>query len=65
MVIEDAREQGLHWVFLAEEEYRARVLEAEREYVDQLRTALADSEYLAGWRAAFVGAESGAPHTPS
>jgi hypothetical protein len=52
-------------VFLAEEEYRARVLEAEREYVDQLRTALADSEYLAGWRAAFVGAESGAPHTPS
>lgn len=59
--IDDAGQQGLHWVFLAEEEYRARVLLTEREYVDQLATALADPEYVAGWRAAFSGDDSGSP----
>ncbi len=57
-VITDAGGQGLHWVFLAEEEYRARVLEAERDYVDHLITALADPEYVEGWRAAFPTEES-------
>jgi DNA-binding PadR family transcriptional regulator len=64
-LVEDAQKQGLHWVFLAEEEYRARILKTEQEYVDQLRPALADPEYAAAWRKAVGGTESNTAQTGS
>lgn len=62
---QEARSHGVHWVFLAEDEYRARVLQAERDYVDELSVAMAGSEYAADWRAAASGEDGGAPFDPA
>ncbi|SES19305.1 PadR family transcriptional regulator [Actinokineospora terrae] len=48
-----AKEQGLPWVFLVEEDYRLALLEAERRFVTTLIDGLKAPEYLRAWQEAL------------
>ncbi|GAA3016634.1 PadR family transcriptional regulator [Streptosporangium longisporum] len=50
-----AADDGVLWVFLAEEEYRLAVLEAEHRFVTTLITSLADPDYERTWRQFMEG----------
>ncbi|GAA3049029.1 PadR family transcriptional regulator [Actinokineospora globicatena] len=48
-----AKEQGVLWVFLVEEDYRLALLDAERRFVTALIDGLTAPEYVRAWQDAF------------
>jgi DNA-binding PadR family transcriptional regulator len=56
-LVSGAKENGVPWVFLVEEDYRLRVLETESDFVSGLASSLADPAYAAQWHAVFGGGE--------
>ncbi|GLZ36817.1 PadR family transcriptional regulator [Actinokineospora sp. NBRC 105648] len=53
-----AKEQGVLWVFLIEEDYRLALLEAEHRFVTALIDSLKAPEYARAWRAVFEEGET-------
>ncbi|WP_033400740.1 PadR family transcriptional regulator [Actinokineospora enzanensis] len=51
--IATARESGVMWVFLIEEDYRLALLQAEQRLVTDLIDGLRDPEYIRAWREFF------------
>ncbi|HEY8482345.1 MAG TPA: PadR family transcriptional regulator [Spirillospora sp.] len=51
--IEGATAQGVEWVFLVEEEYRAALLDAERRFVTELIETMSDPGYVRKWQEHF------------
>jgi molybdate-binding protein len=48
-VLRTAAKDGVLWVFLAEEQYRLALLEAERRFVSNLIESLKDPAYHRAW----------------